>query len=391
LPIDFNENKKMNEYNYQQSNRYFAQIADDIKELGETELKSLGATGISRAYRGLYFNADQTALYRINLHSRLINRVLAPLITFKCHSDKYLYQTARQINWEDFITPEHTFAVFATVTQSNINHSKFAALRLKDAIADYFKNKTGKRPSVDTRQPDLWLNLYIENNEAVISIDTSGGSLHRRGYRLESTQAPMAETVAASIIKLTEWDNKSPLYDPFCGSGTILAEAYLSATNTPSAYMRKKFGFERLPDYNKKLWSAIKNEGLKNTRSLSKGLISGSDISTEVTKTAQKNIAVIDRDKIVSIKQKDVFSISSLENSTIICNPPYGLRMAKGTDLSNFYKSFGDFLKQRCKGSTVYIYFGNRLYLKSIGLRTTWKIPLQNGGLDGRLAKFELY
>jgi len=162
-------------YNYQKSSRYFGQCADDIKELAAEELSELGALEISSSYRGLYFNADKKTLYKINFHSRLLNRVLAPLLSFDVHSDKYLYNTAMQINWEDFLSPENTFAVFASVTNSIINHSKFAALRLKDAIADYFKAKGGTRPSVDTRNPDIWFNLYIENNRAAISVDTSGG------------------------------------------------------------------------------------------------------------------------------------------------------------------------------------------------------------------------
>ncbi len=224
-------------YEYQQSGRYFAQVADDIKDIAGEELQELGATDISDSYRGIYFNADQESLYRINLHSRLINRVLAPLKTFDCHSDNYLYKVGQQIHWEDFLNPEQTLAVFASVTQSNINHSKFAALRLKDAIVDYFRERAGKRPNIDTRNPDLWLNVYIEKNVAVISVDTSGGSLHRRGYRTESTQAPMSETLAASIIRYAEWDGQMPLYDPLCGSGTLLCEAYLVATKTPSALL----------------------------------------------------------------------------------------------------------------------------------------------------------
>jgi len=250
-------------YNYQKTNRYFAQAANDILDITREELEALGAEEISQSYRGLYFNASKKALYKINLQSRLVNRVLAPLLQFNCHSDKYLYNTALQIKWEDFLNSGQTFAVFASVTQSNIRHSKYAALRLKDAVVDYFRERTGSRPSIDTRNPDLWLNLYIENNEAVISVDTSGGSLHRRGYRLDAVQAPMAETVAASIIKYSGWDGSKPFYDPFCGSGTLLCEAYLHASRTPSAFMRKKFGFERLPDFDVRLWEKIQKEELR--------------------------------------------------------------------------------------------------------------------------------
>ncbi|NHZ85939.1 MAG: class I SAM-dependent RNA methyltransferase [Planctomycetia bacterium] len=378
-------------YEYQQSGRYFAQVADDIKDIAETELLELGAVDTSHSYRGIYFNADPESLYRINLQSRLINKVLAPLKTFNCHSDKYLYQVGQQIHWEDFLTPEQTLAIFANVTQSNINHSKYAALRLKDAIVDYFRESDGKRPSIDRRNPDLWLNVHIEKNVAIISVDTSGGSLHRRGYRTETTEAPMSETLAASIIRYTEWNGQTPLYDPLCGSGTLLCEAYLAVTKTPSANRRNKFGFERLPDFDVALWERVKKEANNAVQPVNNNLIQGSDIDLKVVAIAKKNSAVIDPDAQIKIVQKDIFDIERLENTTIVCNPPYGIRMEKKKDLSTFYKDIGDFLKQRCTNSTAYIYFGDRKYIKQIGLKSSKKWILSNGGLDGRLVKYIMY
>ncbi len=378
-------------YEYQQSSRYFAQVADDIKDIAEAELLELGAIETSPSYRGIYFNADPESLYLINLHSRLISRVLAPLKTFDCHSDNYLYKVGKQIHWEDFLNSEQTLAVFASVTQSNINHSKFAALRLKDAVVDYFRERDGKRPSIDRRNPDLWLNVHIEKNVAIISVDTSGGSLHRRGYRTETTQAPMNETLAASIIRYTEWDGQTPIYDPLCGSGTLLCEAYLAATKTPSANLRSKFGFERLPDFNVDLWAKVKKDADNKIQPISDSLINGSDIDSKVVAIAKKNSVVIDPDEHIKIIQKDIFDIETLENTTIVCNPPYGIRMEKMKDLSTFYKDIGDFLKQRCTNSTVYIYFGDRKYIKEIGLRSSKKWILSSGGLDGRLVKYEMY
>ena len=378
-------------YEYQQSGRYFAQVADDIKDIAEAELLKLGAAETSHSYRGIYFNANPESLYRINLHSRLINRVLAPLKTFNCHSDKYLYQTGQQIHWEDFLNPEQTLAITANVSQSNINHSKFAALRLKDAIVDYFRESYDKRPSIDTRNPDLWLSVYIEKNVATISVDTSGGSLHRRGYRSETTQAPMSETLAASIIRYAAWDGQTPFYDPFCGSGTLLCEAYLAATKTPSAYRRSIFGFERLPDFDTELWAKVKRDAKNKIQPVSDNLIQGSDIDLKAVQTAQKNSAVIDPARQIKIIQKDIFEIEKLEDTTIVCNPPYGIRMQQKKDLSEFYENLGDFLKQRCKNSTAFIYFGDRNYIKHIGLKSSKKWILSNGGLDGRLVKYVMY
>jgi len=378
-------------YNYQKTNRYFAQTANDIKDIAEEELLSFGAQKTSQSYRGIYFTATIKVLYTINYHSRLINRVLAPLISFDCHSDEMLYEKSLQFNWEDFLDPSKTFAVFASVTNSSIKHSKFAALRLKDAIVDYFREKTGKRPSIDTREPDVWFNLHIENNEATISLDTSGGSLHRRGYRKQTIQAPMVETLAAAIINYSEWDGKSPLYDPFCGSGTLLCEAYMFASKTPASIFRNKFGFEWLPDFNLSVWKKIKEDALEKIKPVNKGVIAGSDISSDAVKASAANCKMIDKENVIEIENYDVFDIDNIDGSTIICNPPYGIRIGKTDDLGDFYKRFGDFLKQRCKNSKAFIYFGDRKFIKNIGLKPSWKKPLSNGGLDGRLVKYELY
>ena len=377
-------------YEYQSTGRYFAQVADDIKEQAEKELQDLGAKEVSPVYRGIYFTAEKELLYHINYHSLLINRILAPITTFKCHSDRYLYKQSMQINWEDFLRPFQSFAVFASVSNSTIKHSRFAALRLKDAIVDYFRDLEGKRPSIDRNNPDLWLNLHIENNRAAISIDTSGGSLHRRGYRIKSVEAPMIETLAAAIIAISEWDFKIPLYDPFCGSGTLLCEAYLRSSGFPPGKLREKFGFEQLPDFNNTMWSRIK-ERAGNISPLPRGIISGSDNSKQAVDASRKNCAVIDQKGLIRILNKDVFDIEGITDSCIVCNPPYGVRLKGIKSLKIFYKDFGDFLKQRCKGSAAFIYFGDRKHIKEIGLKPAWKKPLSNGGLDGRLVKYELY
>jgi putative N6-adenine-specific DNA methylase len=378
-------------FEYQKTERYFAQLSDDIKDIAEEELLSLGARETRPGYRVISFAADHEALYAVNFHSRLINRVLAPLISFDCHSDKYLYNRALQIRWDNFLDTSMTFAIFASVSNSSIRHSRFAALRLKDAIVDYFQKAVGGRPSIDTKNPDVWFNLYINNDKAVISLDTSGGSLHRRGYRVKSVQAPMIETLAAAIIHHSGWDGSVPLYDPFCGSGTLLCEAYMRQSNTPAGILRPRFGFERMPDFNNLLWHKVKRGWMKRINPVPEGMIHGSDISSEAVKASIHNCSLIGAEKVIRIEKKDVFDIDKIQNKVIVCNPPYGIRMAKAEELSAFYKRYGDFLKKRCVGSSAYIYFGERKYIKEIGLKPSWKKPLSNGGLDGRLVKFELY
>mgnify|MGYP006280752331 CR=1 FL=1 len=378
-------------YEYQTTQRYFVQVADDLAELAGEELRSLGAGDVATVYRGLRITADPATLYRVNLHSRLVNRVLAPLATFDCHSDRYLYKRVKEIPWEDFLTTEQTLAVFAQVSHSRIKHSRYAALKLKDAVVDRFRDRTGRRPSVDTRAPDLWINLHLDNNRATVSLDTSGGSLHRRGYRRSSVEAPMIETLAAAVVCMTGWEGASPLYDPLCGSGTLLCEAFLLASKTPAGFLRDSFGFERLPDFDPGLWDRVRQQGLAGIRTLPPGLISGSDRDPEAVQAARQNCSLLDHGGAIQVARRDMFDIPALEDTTIVCNPPYGIRLGNRSDLGDFYKRLGDFLKQRCTGSTAFIYFGDRTLLKSIGLRPTWKKPLRNAGLDGRLARFELY
>lgn len=378
-------------YEYQKNKRYFAQIADGIKELGAEELSELGAQKISPAYRGIYFDADREALYRINYFTRLITRVLAPLVWFNCHTTDRLYKKAKQINWRELISQDNTFAVFASVSNSKIRNSQYASLRLKDAIVDSFREASGQRPDIDTRNPDVWLNLHIQNDKAVISLDTSGGSLHRRGYRRDALEAPMQETVASAIIRHTKWNGDMPLHDPMCGSGTILCEALMHYCKVPSGIFRQHFGFEFLPDYDKSLWTKLRRGFDSQIRELPGGLISGSDSSRKAVEAAKSNLQNIIHGEKVNIKLLDFRKSRGLSNGVVVTNPPYGIRLGERKKLDILYRELGDFLKQKCNGSTAYIYFGEREFIKKIGLKPAWKKPLKSGGLDGRLVKYELF
>lgn len=378
-------------FEYQKTNRYFGLIADGLEELGREELLSLGASDISQAYRGVYFKADMEVLYGINYRSRFFTRILAPLLTFDCHSDRYLYKTAKSLNWSDILTPDRTFAVFSSVSDSNIRHSHFAALRLKDAVADWFMENFGHRPSVDSRSPDVWLGLRIHRNRASIRLDTSGGSLHRRGYRKRSVEAPMLETLAAAIVHLSEWNGSVPLVDPMCGSGTILCEGLMKYCRIPPAFLREKFGFSCMPEYRKEDWHLLKKRIDSSIRSLPPGAISGNDISDEAATAAMTNCSMLPSGSSIGITTGRYQDMAGVTNSTIITNPPYGIRLGKSLNMGDFMGEFGDFLKQKCTGSTAYIYFGKRELIKKIGLRASWRKPLRNGRLDGRLAKYELY
>ncbi|MFW8601405.1 THUMP domain-containing class I SAM-dependent RNA methyltransferase [Desulfobacterota bacterium M19] len=378
-------------FSYQKNNRFFAQIADGFTEAAAAELSELGASNIDPVYRGLHFSATKKALYRINYQSRLCSRITAPLITFDCHSARYLYKTAAQISWRQLLDISNSFAVKATVNKSKINHSQFAALRLKDAVVDYFKAESGLRPDIDRHNPDLWLDLYINNNRATISMDLSGGSLHRRGYRADAVEAPMQETLAAAIIRLSEWQGERPLIDPMCGSGTLLAEALMHYCRLPASLLRTHFGFEMMPDFQNEIWQEVRQEVNNHITPLPTGLIGGSDIFKPASDVARANLANLPEGDKVIIKTMPFQNIETLTNTTIICNPPYGVRLKSSTEAAALIEEFGNFLKRKCTGSTAYIYLGRRELLKSVGLHPSWKKPLKAGGLDGVLAKYELY
>lgn len=375
-------------YAYQQNHIYTAQVADGLEPMLLEELAELGVTQCTPGFRFVRFRADLDTLYRVLYRSRLATRVLAPLLHFPCASDNALYAAARGIRWTDFLRPDRTFAVFANVSASAIGHSQYAALKLKDAVVDWFRDHGGQRPNVDPKNPDLWLHLHLRENKATLSLDLSGGSLHRRGYRSLSVDAPMQETVAAAIIRFSAWNGQTSLVDPFCGSGTILCEALMHAAQIPAGFLRRNFGIHYLPEFNARAWQTVLTEYKPQSTPVP---LRGSDLDPRAVEATRANLALLPGGEEVIVGRRDFFERNDFGHTTIVCNPPYGLRLNTDQDMSAWYKRLGDHLKQRCSNSTAYIYFGDRSWLKFIGLRPEWKKPLKNGGLDGRLAKFQIY
>lgn len=378
-------------YEYQNNKRFFAQVTGQMEELAEKELQELGAENTKISYRGVYFEADHLSLYRINYCARLLSRVLAPLAILNCHNTETLKRYTPKIKWEDFLSPEKTFAITASVTKSKINNSLYASLCLKDGIADYFREKYGKRPSVETVNPDVRFNLHIEKDVAIISLDTSGESLHKRGYRLLAGEAPMQETLAAAIIRISTWDGEKPLMDCFCGSGTILCEALMHYCKMPAQMLRSNFGFYNLPDFNKEEWLKLKDECDKQVRPLPEGIISGSDRSREAIDVAKDNLSRLPYGKSVKLECRQFQSINQFENGILVVNPPYGIRLGEKREVENLYGELGDFLKNNCKGTTAFIYTANPELRKSIGLKTSRRIPLENGKFEGVLLQIDSY
>ncbi len=378
-------------YQYKKTKRYFAQVTGGLEKLAMAELKELGAFGCEIAHRGVYFSSEIKNLYKIVYRSRIVTRVLAPLAQFKAYDDKELYGRSKKINWQDFLTNERTFKIYANVAHSKIRHSKYAAQVLKDSIVDQLRDKTGSRPSVDRKNPDVSINLYIHSNKVTISLDLSGESLHKRKYRKIGLQAPMQETLAAAVVRASGWTGATPLHDPFCGSGTLLCEALMSYCKIPAAYFKEKFGFFYLPEYNEKEWQSVKKLADEKIRDLPRNLVSGTDSSPAAIKASGENLSTFDDGININLRITTFQQLPNMEKYTILTNPPYGKRLGDEKKLQMTYQRFGDFLKNKCTGSTAYVYCGNRELIKHIGLRTSFKMPMKNGDLDGRLIKLELY
>lgn len=375
-------------FEYQRTGFYIAQAAEGLEQPAAEELVALGATSVAPRYRALRFAASAEKLYRIVYTSHVPSRVLAPLITFDCHSEKYLYQTTRALSWEILLDPSTTFAVSATIADSAIKHSGFAALRLKDAVVDRLREHYGIRPDVDVRNPAVHLILRIERNRATVSVDVSGGAQHRRGYRAVTVKAPMQETLAAGIIHLTGWDGSRPLYDPFCGSGTLLAEALMRYCRIPSGYLRVRFGFMRLPDFDEALWMHVKAAADGDIRAPGPGLIAGSDRSREAVAAACTNLARLPHGSQVRIEVADFRDLPDLADRVIVSNPPHGVRLGTGGDAAELFGEIGAFLREKCPRSEAYLYAGDPSLLKHLKLRGAWKHRIMGGGLTGTLAKY---
>ena len=339
----------------------------------------------------MWFTAGKKDLYAIVYGARLLSRVLAPLVEFDCRDKDDLYRAAKTVRWEEFLTPKKTFAIVANVSESSITHSNFAGLRVKDAIADYFRDRTNRRPSVDADNPWISLNVHIHKERAAIAVDLSGGPLHKRGYREARVTAPMQETVAAAIVALSEWDGSRPLYDPMCGSGTLLCEALMHYCQIPAQVFREGFGFERLPDFDAGLWQTVREEADAKVRPLTPGLIRGSDISDVAVDAVKTNLMGLHFGGEVDICQSDFKDLDPIKDAVILTNPPYGIRLGKDQDMNLFYKELGGFLKEKCKGCTAFVYFGEPKFIKKVPLAPSWKRPLKIGGLDGKLVKYDLF
>jgi putative N6-adenine-specific DNA methylase len=298
--------------------------------------------------------------YRANLWLRTANRILQPLAEFFCETPQHLYDGVRSIDWRRFLTPEMTIAVDCKVRDSGITHSGYAALKTKDAIVDCIRDHYGRRPSVDTLDPGLRINIHILRNNCTVSLDTSGVSLDKRGYRLDTGEAPLRETLAAALLELSGWDGTTPLVDPMCGAGTIAIEAALKATRRPPGLIRNQFGFQRWPDFDSALWRKIVDAAEGQILETLPAPILGYDISARAIENAKKNGRRAGVGNMVAFAKGNISDLTPPgPPGIIVFNPPYGARLDEEESLKPLYKKIGDVLKQRCKGYTAYLFTGN--------------------------------
>jgi len=354
------------------------------------ELRNLGAANITAANRAVIFEGNIKTLYKVNYCVRTALSVLMPIKEFRIKSKDELYSIGKSIPWEKFMNFKSTFSITSVVNSPLFNHSGYAGLTLKDSIADYFREKTGSRPSVNTDNPDISINLHISASNVTVSLDSSGEPLFKRGYRQAFAEAPLNESLAAGMLLMSDWDGSMPLTDPMCGSGTILIEAALIAKKIPAGKFRKTFGFQKWNNYDEQLFEQVKQECDAGIVEL-KTKISGSDISSDAVKNAMINIrnAGLENDIIINnIDFKD--EATSKNAGMIMINPPYGLRL-NPDDLDSLYTMIGSKLKHSFEGYTAWILSSNKEALKKIGLKPSKKHILLNGANECMFLKYELY
>jgi 23S rRNA (guanine2445-N2)-methyltransferase len=371
---------------------FFATTAKGVEDILAGELQALGIGDATAESGGVRFSGDMASCYRANLWVRTASRILMKCAEFPSATPQELYDGARTIPWNDYLTPEMTLAVDCNLRDSAMTHSGFVALKTKDAIVDVIRDRCGRRPDVDTRDPDLRVNVHLSRNHCTVSLDTSGTPLDRRGYRLEKNVAPLRETLAAALLELSGWDCTIPLIDPMCGSGTIPIEAALKASRCAPGLLRQQFGFQRWPGFDRNLWKELVRDARSEVLETVPAPIIGHDISASAIAIARSNSMRADVEDMVTFSPCDIRSFTPPPPPGIILfNPPYGQRLGEEEALKALYKEIGDVMKQRCKGYTAYLFTGNLELAKYVGLKATRRIVLFNGPIECRLLKYELY
>ena len=361
-----------------------------MESLLADELLSLGAQDIKKGNRLVHFKGDKGFMYKANLCLRTALKILKPFYDFKANNEHELYEKIYNFDWNDLLCPNETFLIDSVVSGKVFTHSLYASQRTKDAIVDRIRKQTGDRPNVDTRHPDFRIHLHIYENECSISLDSSGSSLHHRGYRSVTNIAPMNEVLAACLVQLSGWDRQTDFIDPMCGSGTILIEAAMLACDIPANLNRNEFAFEKWSDWDASLFDKIRQSQLKKVKS-PVGKIYGFDKAPSAVEKAIQNVKNASLEDFIHVNRANFFHSSKIGETPLhlLTNPPYGERLEG--DIDGLYQEFGDTLKRNYPNTNAWMISSNFEAMKFVGLRPTRKIKLFNGKLESRLCLFPIY
>ena len=377
-------------------NHEFSMLAKTFKGLEQvlaSELIELGANNVQIERRAVSFTGDKRMLYTANFCLRTASRILVPIATFKAKTTDEIYQYIKQLDWAQYMTAKTTFLIDATVYSDLFRHSQFITYRVKDAIVDWWMEHGGVRPSVQLTNPDLYLNVHIAGDLVTVSLDSSGDSLHKRGYRVANTQAPINEALAAGMLLLAGWKGQSDFYDPMCGSGTLLIEAALIARNIAPGIYRKGFAFEKWADFDADLFEDIYSDDSREREFEHK--IYGSDAGFYAVQAATKNVQSANLQRDIEVKQIRVQELKLADKNTdgalVMMNPPYGERLSQDKDVLRLYQDMGTTLKHQFNGATAWIISSNEEALKCVGLRPAKRVRLVNGDLDCLFNQYVLF
>ena len=361
-----------------------------FEELLAKELKQLGAQVVTTGVRHVSFIGDKGFMYKANLGLRTAIKILKPIAKFKVINENDLYNKINAIPWENYLKSNGSLAVGATLNGDTFTHSQYVSLKTKDAIVDRFRDQSGERPNVDLRFPDLKIDIHIDRHFCTVSLDSSGESLHKRGYKVATNIAPINEVLAAGLVLLSGWDGQSDFMDPMCGSGTVLIEAAMIACNIPPNLMRNEFGFERWEDWDVDLFEKIEESLLSKTRDFHHKIM-GFDKSPSAVEKATQNVENAKLEDFIYIKHEDFFKTQKggEEHLHMVFNPPYGERL--DIEMETFYSAIGSTLKHKYPGTHAWMISSNLEALKFIGLRPSRKIKLFNAKLEARFSKYEMY
>ena len=361
-----------------------------FEEILATELKNLGAQDVEIGVRMVSFKGDKGFMYKANLGLRTALKVLKPIYNFRANNEQALYKGISGINWSKYMGANQTFVIDATVHSTYFNHTEFVSQKCKDAIVDQFRERTGSRPSIEKKHPDLRINIHIDKDQVSVALDTSGNALNQRGYRLATNIAPINEVLAAGMLLLSGWDGQTDFLDPMCGSGTILAEAAMIACNIPANINRKEFAFEKWNDWDADLFENILDSLMKKVREFHY-TITGFDKAPSAVQKAIENIKNANLDEYVKITDQNFFDTEKSTEGKLqmVFNPPYDERL--NIEMEDFYKNIGDTLKKNYPNTNAWLITANLEALKFVGLKPSRKIKLFNAGLEARFVKYEMY